>query len=57
LGNVGKNESELTQHIKPNYGFGLRGMSIRREHINARLDFGFGEKGINGFYFTLGEAF
>jgi hypothetical protein len=32
-------------------------MSIRREHINARLDFGFGEKGINGFYFTLGEAF
>jgi len=57
LGNVGRNETELMQHIKPNYGFGIRGMSIRREHINARLDFGFGEKGINGFYFTLSEAF
>lgn len=57
VGNVVKNESELLQHVKPNYGFGLRGMSIRKEHINARLDFGFGEKGINGFYFTLGEAF
>ena len=57
VGNVVKNESDLLKHVKPNYGFGLRGMSIRKEHINARLDFGFGEKGINGFYFTLGEAF
>ncbi len=57
IGNVGKNEMELLENIKPNYGFGIRGMSIRREHINARLDFGFGSKGINGFYFTLAEAF
>lgn len=57
LGNVGRSIGELGVNIKPNYGFGFRANVIRREHINARLDIGFGEAGIRGFYFTLSEAF
>ncbi|OYU97258.1 MAG: hypothetical protein CFE21_02910 [Bacteroidetes bacterium B1(2017)] len=57
LGNVGSTTQNLLEHIKPNYGFGFRGTAIRREHINARIDFGFGEGKIKGFYFTLSEAF
>jgi len=57
VGNVGSDLANLTQNIKPNYGFGFRATTIRREHINARIDFGFGEGKIKGFYFTLSEAF
>jgi hypothetical protein len=56
-GNVGHDFNDLNYNIKPNYGFGLRGLVLRKEKINARMDIGFGEKGINGFYFTLFEAF
>jgi len=57
IGNVGKDGPDLLKNIKPNYGFGLRATAIRREHINARLDIGFGEKKIRGVYITLSEAF
>jgi len=57
MGNVGSDFNNLAQHIKPNYGFGFRATTIRREHINARIDFGFIEGKIEGFYFTLSEAF
>lgn len=57
MGNVGSDFNNLGQHIKPNYGFGFRATTIRREHINARIDFGFGEGKMKGFYFTLSEAF
>ena len=57
VGNVGKTFENLGQNLKPNYGLGFRAMVIRKEHINARLDIGFGEKNIRGLYFTLSEAF
>ena len=57
MGNVGSDFNNLAQHIKPNYGFGFRATTIRREHINARIDFGFIDGKIEGFYFTLSEAF
>lgn len=56
-GNVAATPGNLTTGIKPNYGVGLRGLLIRKEHLNIRLDIGFGEKGIRGLYFTMGEAF
>jgi hypothetical protein len=54
---VGTNVSDLTQQIKPNYGIGLRGLMIRKEHLNARIDIGFGDKNTRGVYFTIAEAF
>lgn len=57
VGNVGNSFNNLGKNLKPNYGIGFRVMVIRKEHINARLDIGFGEKNIRGFYFTLSEAF
>jgi len=57
FGNVGRTLSELGFNLKPNYGIGLRAMVIRKEHINARLDIGFGEANIRGMYFTISEAF
>lgn len=57
FGNVGTNLPELSQHLKPNYGIGLRGLMIRKEHLNARIDIGFGEAKTRGVYFTIGEAF
>jgi outer membrane protein assembly factor BamA len=57
VGNVGSNLNNLMQHIKPNYGAGLRGIAFRKEHINIRIDYGIGHSGISGFYFTMGEAF
>jgi outer membrane protein assembly factor BamA len=39
-----------------NYGFGLRYMYDKKERINIRFDFGFGEH-TNGQYVTVGEAF
>jgi len=57
FGNVGKNSADLFSSLKPNYGIGLRGLVIRKEKINLRIDYGRGENGINGLYFTMGEAF
>lgn len=56
-GNVGNTLSNLFENIKPNYGIGIRGIAMRKERINLRIDYGRGENGIQGMYFTLGEAF
>ncbi|HMQ47022.1 MAG TPA: BamA/TamA family outer membrane protein [Saprospiraceae bacterium] len=39
-----------------NAGAGLRYSLDKKEHINLRLDIGFGQQAI-GYYFTIGEAF
>lgn len=57
MGNVGNNPEDLFSYIKPNCGLGLRGVVVRKEHINFRIDMGFGEKGIKGLYLTMAEAF
>ncbi|MFY8020929.1 MAG: hypothetical protein ACOVP1_07020 [Bacteroidia bacterium] len=56
-GNVGNNAEDLFTSIKPNYGLGIRGVVVRKEHINFRIDMGFGSKGIKGLYLTMAEAF
>ncbi len=56
-GNVGKNSKDLFSSPKANYGFGLRFIAVRKEHINFRMDMGFGEGNIRGLYFTMAEAF
>lgn len=38
------------------YGAGLRFTLNRRDHLNIRLDYGFGQQS-SGFYLTIGEAF
>lgn len=57
FGNVGNSTSVLFENIKPNYGIGFRFLAIRREHVNVRIDYGRGENNIQGFYFTMNEAF
>lgn len=58
MGNVGNSISNLTSHIKPNYGLGIRGVILRKDHINFRIDWGFGEgNNKGGLYLTLHEAF
>ncbi|MFZ4798169.1 MAG: BamA/TamA family outer membrane protein [Bacteroidia bacterium] len=57
FGNVANQSSLLFTNIKPNYGIGFRAIAIRREHVNIRIDYGRGENGIQGFYFTMNEAF
>ncbi|MBC7383619.1 MAG: BamA/TamA family outer membrane protein [Bacteroidia bacterium] len=56
-GNVGRDVPDLLSTIKANYGVGVRFLGIRKEHLNIRTDLGFGQNGIYGFYFTMGEAF
>lgn len=56
-GNVGNDAAQIVNHIKPNYGLGLRVMAIRRDHVNIRIDYGRGENNIQGLYFTMNEAF
>ena len=48
-------DSESFKHILPNYGIGYR--FAFREHVNIRLDYGFGKCGHNGFMFSINEAF
>ena len=57
LGNVGNNPEDLFSSVKPNYGLGIRGVVLRKEHVNLRIDLGFGSKRINGLYLTMAEAF
>jgi hypothetical protein len=57
LGNVGNNPEDLFSSVKPNYGLGIRGVVLRKEHVNFRIDLGFGSKRINGLYLTMAEAF
>ena len=57
FGNVASQTSLLFTNLKPNYGIGFRAIAIRRDHVNIRIDYGRGENGIQGFYFTMNEAF
>lgn len=57
FGNVASQTSLLFTNVKQNYGIGFRVIAIRREHVNIRIDYGRGENGIQGFYFTMNEAF
>jgi hypothetical protein len=57
FGNVANQSSLLFENVKPNYGAGLRVMAIRRDRVNIRIDYGRGENGIQGMYFTMNEAF
>ncbi len=43
-------------NLKPNYGLGLRFLIDRKNNINLRLDYGFGQ-GDDGFYVMFGESF
>jgi hypothetical protein len=44
-------------HILPSFGVGLRYDLDPVEKVRIRVDFGIGEDGLNGFYFTFSEAF
>lgn len=57
FGNVSNQASTLLNNIKPNYGIGFRCLAIKKENLNIRIDYGRGENGIQGFYFTMNEAF
>ena len=57
LGQVAHNvENIYWQGNHVNYGFGVRYKFNKRQNLNMRADFGFGE-GNTGQYFTVGEAF
>lgn len=57
FGNVANQTSLLFEKPKLNYGVGYRFMAIRRDHVNIRIDYGRGENGLEGLYFTMNEAF
>ncbi|MES2778649.1 MAG: BamA/TamA family outer membrane protein [Bacteroidota bacterium] len=56
-GTVAHVQSDLFSGIKPNYGLGLRVKVVRKERLNARIDYGFGANGISALYIGLSEAF
>lgn len=57
IGNVGENFFDMElKHSKFSYGGGLRFLFDKEEHINLRIDFGFG-KNTSGVYFGMEEAF
>jgi hypothetical protein len=57
LGQVAHNPDNMYwQGNHVNYGFGIRYKFNKRQNLNIRADFGFGEHN-TGQYFTVGEAF
>jgi outer membrane protein assembly factor BamA len=56
-GTVASVAGDLFSGIKPNYGLGLRVKAVRKERVNARIDYGFGADGISALYIGLNEAF
>lgn len=57
LGTVAEKFKELNPgEMKLSYGMGLRFAFDKKEKIQLRIDFGFGEDG-SGFYFSIFEAF
>ncbi|TAE87952.1 MAG: hypothetical protein EAY81_03470 [Bacteroidetes bacterium] len=56
-GNVSADLDGLSNQIKPMLGAGIRVKAIPREKVNVRLDYAWGENGIQAFYITLNEAF
>ena len=58
LGTVADEPGKLcSEDVKPTWGFGLRYIVDRAEHIAFRLDFGFDEKNRLSCYFLVKEAF
>ncbi|HEY3876716.1 MAG TPA: BamA/TamA family outer membrane protein [Candidatus Kapabacteria bacterium] len=56
-GEVGHTLSNFTLNgIHPSYGLGLRLLVVKAEHLNARLDYGFGTDS-HELYFSILEAF
>jgi hypothetical protein len=48
----------ITDHsIKPNAGIGLRLMVNKKDHLNVRVDQGWGNQGQKGFYLDIAEAY
>ncbi len=57
VGTVGPTVNKLSLgNLHAGYGFGLRYLFDRQEHINVRADVGFGP-GTSGVYFSIEEAF
>lgn len=61
FGDVGKVYSDAdnwaTNSLHWTAGAGLRWMLDKERKVNIRLDYGVGDRGNSGFYFTIGEAF
>ncbi|MEM9025012.1 MAG: hypothetical protein AAGB22_14800, partial [Bacteroidota bacterium] len=43
--------------MRASYGAGIRFLFSEAERLNMRVDFGYGDNGNSGVYFTFGEAF
>ena len=56
IGDVGNRLADF-QHPKAAGGAGLRFAFDRRERLNVRADYGIGQGGSSGLYFSIGEAF
>lgn len=56
IGDVGYTLADFG-HPKAAGGAGLRFQFNRRERLNVRADYGIGQSGSSGFYFSIGEAF
>lgn len=61
FGGVGNVAHELMaydfQNLKFSYGGGLRFLFNKKQHVNLRMDIGFGNDGNRGIYFGIEEAF
>jgi len=50
-------EGFSTRTMRFSYGAGMRFLFDSNQRLNMRFDYGFGDDGNRGFYFTFGEAF
>ena len=58
MGRVASSYNDLSlDGFKVSYGFGLRVKMDSKHNTNLRLDFGFGQDGVNGTYISFAEAF
>lgn len=58
LGNVADNMLDYNfSNLKFSYGAGLRYLFNKKQHVNLRMDIGFGSDGSRGIYFGIQEAF
>ena len=56
-GDVYRNLNEFKlKNLRPNYGIGVRFLLDKRENLNVRLDWGFGDDS-NNLYLNIAEAF
>lgn len=56
VGDVGYSLSDF-ENPRPAGGAGIRFAFDRRDRLNVRADYGIGQGGSGGFYFSIGEAF